>query len=86
MVEKVTEIDVLCRPVDRTDDPIVVRVLIPKPGVVLLNDDEVVEALGFSYIPEITLLSKILAHGWVKKGYIPTYQGGTLPAWKLVRD
>ena len=27
MVEKVTEIDVLCRPVDRTDDPIVVRLL-----------------------------------------------------------
>jgi hypothetical protein len=85
MVAKITEIDVLCR--DGSDDPVVVRVFLPKPGVVLLTDDEAAEALGFSYLPGITKLSEIIAHGWVKpeKNPIPNYQGRGLPAWKLVR-
>jgi|SRR6266446_1232616 len=84
MVEKITEIDVLCR--DGSDDPVIVNVFVKKP----LSDwkqNELREALGFSFIPGITLLSEIIAHEWVKpeKTPIPNYQGGGLPAWKLVR-
>ncbi len=86
MVEKITEIDVTCR--DVSSDPIVERVWTQTLGVVLLTDDEAAEALGFSYLPGITKLSEIIAHGWVKpeKNPIPNYQGGGLPAWKLVRE
>ncbi len=83
--ERITEIDVLCR--DGSDDPVVVDVFIREPHGVVLQPDDVVEALGFSFIRDTTLLSEILAHGWVKKEKdpIPHYQGGELPAWKLVR-
>jgi len=82
--EKITEIDVLCR--DGSDDPVVVEIFIHEPHGVVWQHDEVVEALGFSFIPGTTLLSEIIAHGWVKKEPIPHYQGGELPAWKLVRE
>ncbi len=83
--EKITEIDVLCR--DGSDDPVVVEVYIKEPHGVVWQHDEVVEALGFSFIPGTTLLSEIISHGWVKKEKepIPHYQGGELPVWKLVR-
>jgi hypothetical protein len=83
--ERITEIDVLCR--DGSDDPVVVDVFIREPHGVVLQQDEKVEALGFSFVPGTTLLSEILAHGWVKKEKEPIlhYQGGELPAWKLVR-
>ena len=89
MVEKITEIDVTCRPGDEAGDPVVKNVYIREPhGGVWQHDDEVVEALGFSFIPGTTLLSEIIAHGWVKKEKepIPNYQGGELSAWKLVRE
>ncbi len=83
--EKITEIDVLAR--NRSDDPVVVDVFIQEPHGVVWQHDEVEEALGFSFIPGTTLLSEIIAHGWVKKDKepIPHYQGGELPAWKLIR-
>lgn len=84
MVEKITEIDVLCR--DGSYDPVVVNVFIPTRGVELQNDNKVVEALGFSFFPRITLLSEIIAYGWVKNEPIPDYLGTELPAWKLIRE
>jgi hypothetical protein len=83
--ERITEIDVLCR--DGSNDPVVVDVFIREPHGVVLQQYEEVEALGFSFVPGTTLLSEILAHGWVKKEKEPIhhYQGGELPAWKLVR-
>ncbi len=84
MVEKVTEIDVLC--LDGPGDPVVAEVFIQEPRGVVWQDDELVEALGFSFIPRITFLSEIMEHGWVKKNDIPDYKGGELPIWKLVRE
>ncbi len=85
MIEKITEIDVLCR--DGSPDPVVERVFIRKPLEAWQDEDKLVEALGFSYIPGITKLSEIIAHGWIKaeRKAIPNYQGGKLPAWKLIR-
>ena len=84
MVEKITELDVLC--LDGSDDPVVVEVFIQEPHGGVWQHDEVVEALGFSFIPRRTFLSTIIAHGWVKKETIPNYEGGEFSAWKLVRE
>ncbi len=84
MVEKITEIDVLC--LDGSDDPVVVEVFIQEPHGVVWQHDEAAEALGFSFIPRRTFLSEIMEHGWVKKKDKPDYKGGELPTWKLVRE
>ena len=92
MVEKVTEIDVLCRSVDMTDDPIVVEVYIQEPrGVVYPHWDREEMLNAFSgFLPDFKArevhVSEFLTHGWVKKVDIPNYAGGELPAWKLVRE
>jgi hypothetical protein len=85
MGQKATEIDVFC--LDGSDDPVVVEIFMQEPQGVVWQHAEVVEALGFSFIPGTTLLSEITAHGWVKKENkpIPHYRGGGLSAWKLVR-
>ncbi len=92
MVEKITEIDVICRPVDKAGDPVVVEVNIREPhGVVYphWDSEEMVKAFS-GFLPEFKIqevhVSEFLAHGWVKKEYIPNYEGGELPAWKLVRE
>jgi|GEM_PF-1834623 len=84
MVEKITEIDVLC--LDGSSDPVVGEVFILEPLGVVWPHDEVVEALGFSFIPRSTFLSEIMEHGWVKKNDKPDYKGGELPTWRLVRE
>ncbi len=92
MIEEITELDVICRPADMADDPGVVEVYIREPhGVVYPHWDSEEMLNAFSgFLPEFKTrevhVSEFLTHGWVKKEYIPNYEGGELPAWKLVRD
>jgi hypothetical protein len=69
MVEKVTEIDVLCRSVDMTDDPIVVEAYIQEPrGVVYPHWDREEMLNAFSgFLPDFKArevhVSEFLTHG-----------------------
>ena len=57
MVEKITEIDVICRPVDKADDPVVVEVYIREPhGVVLPHwDSKDMEKAFYGFLPEFKI-------------------------------